>query len=85
MKLNWVIPVSEIVINNGLNKICNISGEVSEWSNVSDSKSDVLAREPGVRIPPSPLQEADAKSESGKAPAIPLSGKIQTYQGLSMN
>ncbi len=30
------------------------SGEVAEWSNAPDSKSGVLAREPGVRIPPSP-------------------------------
>ena len=29
-------------------------GEVSEWSNVTDSKSVVLSSVPGVRIPPSP-------------------------------
>ena len=29
-------------------------GEVAEWSNASDSKSDVLVRVPWVRIPPSP-------------------------------
>ena len=29
-------------------------GEVAEWPNVTDSKSVVPSRVPGVRIPPSP-------------------------------
>ena len=29
-------------------------GEVAEWPNVTDSKSVVLEKVPGVRIPPSP-------------------------------
>ena len=32
----------------------NTSGEVAEWLNAPDSKSDVPSRVPGVRIPPSP-------------------------------
>ena len=30
-------------------------GEVAEWFNAPDSKSDVLSQVPGVRIPLSPL------------------------------
>ncbi len=34
--------------------VLSLKGEVSEWSIVSDSKSDVRESGPGVRIPPSP-------------------------------
>jgi hypothetical protein len=33
---------------------CVDHGEVAEWSNASDSKSDLRAIVTGVRIPPSP-------------------------------
>ena len=33
-------------------------GEVAEWFNAPDSKSDVLSQVPGVRIPPSPHRTA---------------------------
>ncbi len=35
-----------------------------EWSNGPDSKSGVLSRAPGVRIPPSPLRK-DPVDEAG--------------------
>ena len=50
------------------------AGEVAEWSNAPDSKSGVLEREPGVRIPPSPpvfRGEFRAHPESGSIVAIP--------------
>ena len=34
--------------------LAQLLGEVAEWPNVTDSKSVVLERVPGVRIPPSP-------------------------------
>ena len=43
------------------------SGEVSEWSNVPDSKSGVRSNAPGVRIPPSP---PDMKPPTGRLHAL---------------
>src|SRR3989344_5568360 len=40
----------------------NGHGEVAEWSNASDSKSDVPARVPWVRIPPSPPRNTPTSS-----------------------
>ncbi len=41
------------------------SGEVPEWSNGSVSKTEVLARAPGVRIPPSPPNTSPCHEVAG--------------------
>ena len=53
------------------------TGEVAEWSNASVSKTEVLARVPWVRIPPSPpvhiraaLSASTTTSLSGRFPGV---------------
>ncbi len=49
-------------------------GEVPEWSIGSVSKTDVPARVPGVRIPPSPPRKAQPRS--GRAFSLPDRAKL---------
>ncbi len=60
-----------------------VIGEVSEWSNVPDSKSGVPAMVPGVRIPPSPKETAgySPAKQSARIAQVPLRSMLNWGEG----